>query len=172
MTAPHTCPVTVRPASVDDLPVVADIYRHYVAHTVATFDFEAPGVDAWSAKLDAITASGRPFVVAEASDCVVGFAYLGEFRAKAAYGFCAEDTIYVRAGEGGRGIGSALLSALVDAADPANVTQIIAAIAAESGAGSIALHRRHGFDEVGRLAKVGRKFDRWIDVVYMQREIG
>lgn len=172
MTASTTSPVTIRSATVDDLREVADIYRHYVVHTVATFDVAAPSLHDWSMKLAAITAAGRPFLVAETADGVVGFAYLGEFRAKAAYGYCAEDTIYVRDGRGGAGIGSALLSTLVAAANPANVTQLIAAIAVEGGTGSIALHRRHGFVEVGRLTKVGRKFDRWIDVVYLQREIG
>lgn len=173
MTAPTSTPVAVRSATADDLPVVADIYRHYVDHTVATFDFDAPTVADWSHKLDAIEAAGRPFLVAETTDDgVIGFAYLGEFRSKSAYAQTAEDTIYVRAGLGARGVGSALLSALVAAADPANVRQIIAAIAVESGDASVALHRRHGFAEVGRLVGVGRKFDRWIDVAYLQRQIG
>ncbi len=152
---------------------MAQIYRHYVDNTVATFDVEAPSTEAWQHKLDAIVGAGRPFLVAATeADGVVGFAYLGEFRAKAAYARTTEDTIYVRDGLGGRGIGKALLAALLDAADPTNVRQIIAVIAAESGAGSIALHQRLGFSEVGRLTAVGRKFDRWVDVVYLQFQLG
>ncbi|NMO04021.1 N-acetyltransferase [Gordonia sp. TBRC 11910] len=172
MAAPTRTPVVVRSATADDLPFVADIYRHYVDNTVATFDFDAPTVADWSAKLTTIAAAGRPFLVAETvDDGVIGFAYLGEFRSKSAYAQTTEDTIYVRHGLSARGVGSALLSAVIAATDPANVRQIIAVIAAESGDASVALHRRHGFDEVGRLAGVGRKFDRWVDVVYMQLEI-
>ncbi|MFW0791207.1 N-acetyltransferase family protein [Gordonia sp. CPCC 205333] len=172
MTASISPSVAIRPAVVDDLAAIREIYRHYVENTVATFDYETPSLDDWRAKLAAITEAGRPFLVADSvDDGVVGFAYLGEFRAKAAYAKTTEDTIYVRQGLGGRGLGSSLLSAVVEQADPDNVTQIVAVIAAESGDGSIALHRRYGFAEVGRLAKVGRKFDRWIDVVYLQREI-
>ncbi|GAB20394.1 putative acetyltransferase [Gordonia effusa NBRC 100432] len=173
MTASISASVAIRPAIADDLAAVSEIYRHYVENTVATFDYESPTLDDWQAKLEAIADAGRPFLVADSADAgVVGFAYLGEFRSKAAYAKTTEDTIYVRQGFGGRGLGSALLSAVVEQADPDNVTQIVAVIAAEGGDGSIALHRRFGFDEVGRLTKVGRKFDRWIDVVYMQREIG
>ncbi|MFW0784558.1 N-acetyltransferase family protein [Gordonia sp. CPCC 206044] len=160
---------TIRPATVADCSAIADIYRHYVEHTVATFDYVAPTTQTWEEKLAAIHAAERPFLVAELADDVVGFAYLGAFRGKQAYAWTAEDTIYLHPAAGGQGIGSALMVALLEAADPANVRQIVAVIADPGGAASIALHAKHGFTEVGRTPGVGYKFDRWIDCVYMQR---
>ncbi|MEE3849015.1 N-acetyltransferase family protein [Gordonia sp. LSe1-13] len=169
--------VTIRPALAADCAAIADIYGYYVDNTVATFDYEAPSVAAWEAKLSAIEAAGRPFLVAEEIDGaqssgVLGFAYLGPFRDKRAYERTVEDTIYLRRDAGGRGIGTTLLAALVDAADPQNVRQIIAVIAATGGEASIALHRKNGFAEVGRTPAVGYKFDQWIDCVYLQRSVG
>ena len=163
--------VTIRPANVADCPTVADIYRHYVEHTVATFDYAAPGVEFWESKMAAIVAAGRPFVVAVDADTVIGFAYLSSFRDKQAYSWTAEDTIYLNPDAGGRGIGGALLGALVEAADPANVRQMIAVIAATGGEASVALHAKHGFVEVGRTPAVGYKFGQWIDCIYMQRSL-
>ncbi|MDL9938490.1 N-acetyltransferase family protein [Gordonia sp. ABSL1-1] len=161
----------IRPAGTADLPGVADIYRHYVENTVATFDYAAQDVAHWEAKLRSIEAAGRPFVVAVLDDEVVGFAYLGPFREKQAYDWTAEDTIYVRPGFGGRGIGAALMARLLADADPDNVRTVIAVIAATGGEPSVALHARFGFTEVGRLRTVGYKAEQWIDCIYMQREL-
>ncbi|MGC5255044.1 N-acetyltransferase family protein [Gordonia sp. DT218] len=164
--------VSIRPAVSADCAPVSDIYRHYVEHTFATFDYEAPTRDAWEAKRAGIVAAGRPFLVAEDEGTVLGFAYLGSFRDKRAYAWTVEDTIYLNPDAGGRGIGSALLGALLEAADPDNVRQVIAVIAATGGEASIALHTKHGFAEVGRTPAVGYKFDQWIDCVYLQRPLG
>lgn len=171
---PTAAAVTVRPAIPDDLAAITDIYRHYVDNTLATFHYVAPTLDDWQHKLDTITAAGRPFLVAAepSTGQILGFAYLGSFRDMPSYDWTTEDTIYVRAGAGRRGIGSALLGRLVTDADPVNVRQIIAVIAATGGDGSVALHTRHGFNEVGRLRSVGFKADQWIDCIYMQRAIG
>lgn len=166
--------VTIRPAAAADCDAIADIYRHYVEHTVATFDYAAPTVEAWTTKLAAIRSAARPFLVAVEDDpdaIVVGFAYLGSFREKYAYAWTTEDTIYLRPDAGGRGIGSALLGALLAAAEPHNVRQIIAVIAATGGEASVALHAKHGFAEVGRTPSVGFKFGQWIDCIYMQRAL-
>lgn len=170
--------VTIRPVADTDCGAIADIYRHYVEHTVATFDYEAPTAADWAAKIAAVRKVGRPFLVAEGSGVeadgvggLLGFAYLGPFRDKRAYDRTAEDTIYLRPGAGGRGIGTRLLAALLDAAEPGNVRQIIAVIAAAGGEASIALHLKNGFVEVGRTPAVGYKFDQWIDCVYLQRSI-
>ncbi|MGV9710704.1 N-acetyltransferase family protein [Gordonia sp. NPDC003424] len=166
--------VTVRPASAADCVAIADIYRHYVEHTVATFDYVAPTVQSWTAKLDAIRTAARPFLVAvddDADHTVLGFAYLGSFREKQAYAWTTEDTIYLRPDAGGRGIGSALLGALLAAAEPSNVRQIIAVIAATGGDASVAVHAKHGFVEVGRTPSVGFKFGQWVDCIYMQRAL-
>ncbi|WP_040510360.1 GNAT family N-acetyltransferase [Gordonia soli] len=163
--------VSIRPAVDADCLAIAGIYTHYVEHTVATFDYDPPSVTAWEHKLATVTAAGRPFLVAVDDGVVLGFAYLGGFRDKRAFDWTTEDTIYLRPDAGGRGLGTALLRALIDEADPDNVQQIIAVISAEGGEASIALHAKHGFVEVGRTPSVGYKFDHWIDTVYMQRAL-
>lgn len=166
--------IDIRAATLADCEQIGEIYRHYVEHTVATFHYIAPTVSEWQDKWEAVASAGRPFLVAtehngpEGSTDIVGFAYLGAFRPMPAYDHTTEDTIYVREGHGGKGVGSSLMAAMLAEADPTTVRQIIAVIAADGGAGSIALHRRFGFDEVGRLQSVGFKHDRWIDCVYMQ----
>lgn len=166
----RTAPI-VRPATVGDCATIAEIYAHYVATSVATFDTDALDVDGWAAKLAAITDADRPFLVAVDGEQVVGYAYLGGYNPKAAYRQTCEDTIYVAPGLEQRGVGSALMAALLDAAAATDVREVVALIALP-GDGSIALHHRHGFVDVGVLAQVGFKLGRWIDVAILQRSIG
>ncbi|WP_439032193.1 GNAT family N-acetyltransferase [Gordonia terrae] len=171
----HASRVAVGDATIDDCAAVAEIYAHYVEHTVATFDYVVPSLSQWHAKHAAITAAGRPFVVArvveDGAERVVGYAYLGTFRGMPAYDLSTEDSIYVRPGYAGRGIGSALMSGLLERADTTNVRQIVAVIAATGGEGSTALHARFGFEQVGRLRAIGHKADQWIDCIYMQKDL-
>ncbi|WP_341267770.1 N-acetyltransferase family protein [Gordonia malaquae] len=162
--------LTLRTAEPADCEAFAEIYRHYVETSVATFDHDAPDVDEWRAKLAATLDAGRPFLAAEDPDImpgVIGYAYLGPYRGKAGWGWTAEDSIYLRPEASGRGHGSALLAALVEATDTSVVRTIMAVISDEVPA-SIRLHERAGFAEVGRSAGVGYKFDRWLGCVYMQ----
>ncbi|WP_161894754.1 GNAT family N-acetyltransferase [Gordonia spumicola] len=162
--------LTVRAAEPADCEAFAEIYRHYVETSVATFDHDAPGIDEWSARLEAVRAAGRPFLAAEDPDVmpgVLGYAYLGTYRGKAGWRWTAENSIYLRPEAAGRGHGTRLLQALIDASDPAAVRTIMAVISDEVPA-SIRLHERAGFTEVGRSSGVGFKFDRWLGCVYMQ----
>ena len=165
--------IVVRPAAVADCAQIADIYRHYVEHTVATFETVPPSVAAWERKFATITSAGRPFLAAvdEDADQIVGFAYLGTFRTMPAYDHTCEDTIYVRPGLGGGGIGSALMSRMLADAEHTDVRQIIAVIAATNGEASIALHLKHGFTHAGRLHASGHKAGQWIDTVYLQYSV-
>ncbi|ALG83945.1 GNAT family N-acetyltransferase [Gordonia phthalatica] len=160
---------SIRPATVDDLPAVADIYRYYVENSVATFDLEPLSVAQWEAKLGRIRDAGRPFIVMEDDDsgAVLGYAYLGVYRGKAGWAHTAEDSIYLRPESAGRGLGRVLLQGLLDATDR-SVTHNVMAVISDEVAASVALHRKVGFVEVGRTADVGRKFDRWLGAVYMQ----
>ncbi|EGD53303.1 GNAT family N-acetyltransferase [Gordonia neofelifaecis] len=165
---------SIRPATDDDCDAIADIYRHYVENSVATFDLDSMTVDEWRVKLASIIESGRPFLVVESDDGshdVLGYAYLGVYRGKAGWNWTAEDSIYLRPEAAGRGIGSRLLRELLDAADPA-VTRTVMAVISDEVPESVALHRKVGFVEVGRSPGVGRKFDRWIGCVYLQYTIG
>lgn len=162
MTLPH-----IRPATPDDAPAVAAIYAHHVLHGTATFDTVPLTADEWRAKIAAITAKGAPFLVAEVDGAVVGYGYATQFRDRAAYAETCEDSIYIAADRIGRGVGGALLPALMAAAGAAGFRQMIAVIASGEPV-SEALHARCGFVDAGRLRAVGRKFGRLLDTVYMQ----
>ncbi|MFD9949785.1 GNAT family N-acetyltransferase [Nonomuraea sp. NPDC059023] len=157
----------IRPVTEADLPAVADIYAHYVLNTVATFEENPPEPGFWRAK----AASGLPFLVAEADGAVGGFAYAGQYRPKPAYRHSLEDTVYLAPGFTGRGLGRALLEALVAACRDSGARQIIAVIADGGDPASAKLHRALGFREAGRLRAVGFKHGRWLDTVLMQLDL-
>lgn len=162
--------LSIRSVTVDDLPAVADIYRHYVETSTATFDFEALTLEQWQGKMGSILESGRPFLVLVDDDEVLGYAYLGVFRGREGWRYTAEDSIYLRSDAGGRGLGTRLLRALLDATDPATTRNIMAMVSQEVPE-SVALHQKVGFVEVGRSDGVGRKFDRWVGCVYLQYRV-
>jgi phosphinothricin acetyltransferase len=158
----------VRPFTADDATAVSRVYAHYVEHSVATFDLDAPAPADWVTKAAGITGAGWPFLVAAEGPDVVGFAYVSPWRARPAYAATVEDTIYLAPGRSGRGTGRALLTEVLDRAAAAGARQSIAVIADGGDPASQALHRALGFVEVGRLRQVGFKHGRWLDVVLMQ----
>jgi L-amino acid N-acyltransferase YncA len=165
----------IRAAIPADLEQVAAIYAHYVTTSVATFEEVPPALADWRLRLDDLADRKLPFLVAEAGTgdaAVSGYAYASPWRPKSAYRHTVEDTVYVSPAHVGRGLGSALLGALLTACAGAGARQIIAVIADTGSDASVALHRRFGFAHAGRLAGVGRKHGRWIDTVLMQRELG
>ncbi|MCO6005647.1 GNAT family N-acetyltransferase [Actinoallomurus purpureus] len=165
-------PVTIRAAAPADLGTVADIYAHYVRDTVITFDETPPAVADWRRRLDDLTGRGLPFLVAEVAGEPAGYAYAAPWRPKPAYRYSVEDTIYLAPDRTGQGLGGALLGALVTECARAGVHQMIAVIADAGVDASVALHRRFGFTDAGRLTDVGYKHGRWIDTLLMQRTIG
>lgn len=162
--------VTVRSATSQDLEAVAQIYAHYVMTSTATFELEPPPPAEWRTRFAAVIGSGLPFLVAEAGDRTVGYGYCTPWRTRPAYRFTVEDSVYVREGATGRGIGRALLDALLDSCRRAGIREVIAVVT-DGHPDSIALHRRCGFAEVGRLVSVGHKYDRWLDTVLLQRSL-
>jgi L-amino acid N-acyltransferase YncA len=161
----------VRAAVPADLEQVAAIYAHYVRTSVATFEEVPPDVAEWRRRLDDLVGRGLPFLVAAAGAVVGGYAYAAPWRPKPAYRHTVEDTVYVSPGHTGRGIGGALLGALLAGCERAGARQVIAVIADTGGDASAALHRRFGFVQAGRLCGVGRKHGRWVDTVLMQRDL-
>ncbi len=162
----------VRPAVPADAESVAAIFAHYVTTSMATFEEVAPAAADWRRRLDDLAARSLPFLVAEAEEAVCGFAYASPWRPKPAYRHTVEDTVYLSPGHSGRGIGSALLGALLAGCADAGARQVIAVIADTGSDASAALHRRFGFTHAGRLSGVGRKHGRWIDTVLMQKDLG
>jgi len=162
----------IRTARPGDAQAIGSIFATYVNSSVATFELTAPTSADWAAKVQAITEAGWPFLVGQIAGEVVGFAYVSPWRAKPAYRHTVEDTVYLATDYVGRGLGSALLGALLESADAAGARQVIAVIADSGDPASRLAHQRLGFAEVGRLSCVGFKHDRWIDIVLMQRELG
>lgn len=164
--------VTITPATLDDAAAIAAIYAHHVLHGSATFETVPPDAAEIAARMQKVTDAGGPWLTARTGDGeLVGYAYAGPFHQRAAYRFACENSIYIRHDRLGQGTGTALLNALLPACEAAGYRQMIALIAGTEPA-SLALHSRAGFVEAGRLASVGRKHGRWIDVVYMQRTLG
>jgi L-amino acid N-acyltransferase YncA len=160
----------IRDATDNDAEAVHAIYVHHVLHGTASYDIEAPSIETISAKLRWIREQGWPLLVAESGGEVVGYAYATQFRDREAYSFTAENSIYVHPDQMGRGVGKALLQALLDRASECGFRTIVAVIGGAEP-GSIALHEACGFAEVGRLRAVGWKKERWLDSVYMQRDL-
>jgi len=162
--------IVLRAATPDDSESIAAIYDHHARTGVGTFDCVGPPAETWRRKMDSVTARQWPFLVAVSDDTILGFAYVAPFRDRAAYAPSCEDSIYVAADARGRGVGAALLERLVMQASARGLAQMIAVIGGPEAA-SVALHRRCGFSESGRLVSVGEKFGRPLDVVLMQRAL-
>ena len=161
----------LRDAAPGDGAAVAAIYAHHVLHGTASYDTEAPSPADMRNKIVHVLAQGWPFLVAEAGGEVVGYAYATQFRDRPAYAYTCENSIYVRAGDGGRGIGRRLLEALLVRSERAGFRQMVAVIGGAEPA-SVALHTACGFRETGRIEAVGWKKGRWLDNVYMQKALG
>jgi L-amino acid N-acyltransferase YncA len=160
----------IRDARESDSEAVHAIYAHHVLHGTASYDIEPPSLDDISRKMRWILGEGWPFLVAEEDGAVVGYAYSTQFRDRAAYRFTCENSIYVHPDWTGRRIGKALLVALLDRSRAYGFRTMIAVIGGAEPS-SIGLHAACGFAEVGRLKSVGWKKERWLDNVYMQRNL-
>lgn len=158
--------LTLRSATADDAAAIAEIYNFYVATSAATFDTELKSVDERIAWLE-MHGESHPVLVAERDGSIVGWGSLSRWGTRAAYEHTVEISVYVHAETRGSGVGRALTLALVDAAREAGHRAIIAQIVAEN-APSLSMSAACGFEVVGRLTDVGRKFDRWLDVVLME----
>lgn len=163
--------LSIRAAETADAEAIAAIYAHHVRHGTATFDTVPRTVPETQARIAACREGGWPFLVATRDGEPVGYAYALPFRDRPAYAATCENSIYIRADHCGRGLGKALLTALLDAARAAGFRQMIAVIGGGERA-SVALHASLGFAPAGRLHAVGRKFGRWLDTVYMQIALG
>ena len=161
----------VRAARPSDAAAIAEIYGYHVANGTASFDTVARSRSDTLAKIAECDGHAWPFLVAEIDGLVVGYAYATQFRDRPAYASTCENSIYISPSHVGRGIGRKLLSALIEAAERAGFRQMIAVIGGAEPA-SVALHSNVGFIETGRMRSVGRKFNRWLDSLYMQKTLG
>ena len=159
----------VRPATRRDLPGILEIYNDAVLQTTASYDYELRTLGHRTEWYEERTKEQYPILVAEnGNQQVVGWSALNPFHARMGYRFTAENSVYVAADERGKGIGKLLLGPLIEAARMRGLHAVMAAIDAENEA-SIRLHAHFGFEQVAYLKEVGFKFDRWLNLVYMER---
>ncbi len=162
----------IRPARREDLPHVREIYNHYVTNSVVTFDEKKWTMAKWRAKFDDLDRMKLPFLVAESPNGqVLGYALVQPWAGKSAYRYTVEDSIYLGHAASGKGLGRALLEALIAACEERGLRQIVAVISDKGAEASIALHKKLGFVEVGRRGRVGYKFGRWLGTVYLQKAL-
>ncbi|KQP17939.1 GNAT family N-acetyltransferase [Pseudorhodoferax sp. Leaf267] len=160
-------------SSIDaDVPAISAIYTHHVLHGTGTFEIDPPTVADMAARRADVLSKGLPYLVAEQDGQVLGFAYCNWFKPRPAYRFSAEDSIYLAADHSGRGLGRQLLGALAAQAEQVGVRKLIAVIGDSANGGSVGVHRAVGFTQVGVLKSCGWKFDRWLDVVLMEKPLG
>ncbi|MEE4450662.1 N-acetyltransferase family protein [Novosphingobium resinovorum] len=164
--------LTICDAASGDAAAIAEIYAHYVLEGTATFETEPPDVAESERRMRELMKDGYPFLVMrDDEDRVLGFGFAQRYGPRAGYRYSVETTIYVHQDSLGRGIGSALLQAVVNACEARGFRQAFAVIAASEPA-SVVLHARAGFLPVGTLTAAGWKHGQWIDVFLMQRRLG
>ena len=159
--------IAIRAAIESDLPAILTIYNHAIINTTAVYDYEPHTLAMRKAWYAAKVADRLPVLVATLNGQVVGFAALSWFRAWAAYRYTVENSLYVAPDHQGQGIGRQLLSASIEAARDRGFHTIVSGIDAENAV-SLYLHRQFGFESVGQMRQVGYKFDRWLDLTFMQ----
>ncbi|HZK92074.1 MAG TPA: GNAT family N-acetyltransferase [Stellaceae bacterium] len=162
----------VRPSRDEDVAAIAAVYAHHVLHGLASFEEAPPGEAEMARRRAELVARDFPYFVAERAGTVVGYCYAGPYRARIGYRFSVEDSIYIAAGEVGRGIGRALLARVIERSTELGYRQMVAVIGGSETVASIRLHGALGFAPVGVLSAIGFKFGRWVDSVLMQRPLG
>lgn len=162
----------IRKATPADLPEISRIYADSVLNGVASYELVAPDAAEMEKRMAAITANGYPYLVADDGDGVIlGYAYASAFRTRPAYRWLVEDSIYLAPEARGRGVGRALLEALIGACETLGFRQMMAVIGGGHPA-SIAVHQKAGFVSCGMISGAGHKHGRWLDTVFMQRPLG
>jgi L-amino acid N-acyltransferase YncA len=160
--------IDIRPARREDCPGILAIYNDAVLTTTATYDYEPRTLEQRQSWFDEHQRIGFPiFVAVDESKGIVGWSALNRYHDRAGYRFTTENSIYIAADSRGQGIGKLLLAPLIESARTLGLRAIIAAIDGDNQV-SIRLHARFGFETVGHFKKVGYKFNRWLDVVYME----
>lgn len=163
--------INLRSAIASDCEAIQQIYAHHVLHGTASFETTPPSVNEIRQRLDDIQSKGLPYIVAVKNAEIVGYAYVTMYRTRHAYRYTVENSVYVKQGLIGQGIGSKLLHDLIERCTQSGFRQMIAVIG-DSSPASVQLHKRHGFEQVGLFRAVGFKFGAWRDTAMFQKELG
>ena len=170
--SPEVFSYTIRPARAADLPHVREIYNHFVSNSAVTLDERRSSIPYWREKFALLERRQLPFLVAGSpAGVVIGYALAQPWAGKNAYKYTVEDSIYLGPGAGGKGLGAALLQALIDACERIGLREMVAVISDQGAEASIRLHAKLGFVEAGRMGRVGHKFGRDLGTVYMRRQL-
>jgi phosphinothricin acetyltransferase len=159
--------ITIRQAIETDLPQLLSIYNDIILHTTAVYDYEPHTQEMRKQWYETKKQQGLPVFVAEEGERILGFSSIGPFRAWAAYKYSVENSVYVAAEERGKGIGKLLIPPLIEATQKLGLHTIIASIDATNEV-SLRLHKSFGFEEVAHFKEVGWKFNRWLDLKFLQ----
>jgi phosphinothricin acetyltransferase len=163
---------TMREVRATDLPHIREIYNYYVANSTVTFDEDAMTLTEWRDKFYYLNKQGMPFIVAVSpAGQILGYALVAPWKQKKAYRFTVENSIYLGAASTGKGLGRELLGELIKRSKASGLKEIIAVIADQGADASIKLHRDFGFEEIGRMGKVGFKFERWLGTILLQKSL-
>tara|TARA_B100000029_G_C17358437_1_gene881625 strand:- start:198 stop:692 length:495 start_codon:yes stop_codon:yes gene_type:complete len=157
----------IRTAKTSDAGLITEIYNHFVENSIFTFDESPTSTKEMSTKILELTSNSYPFIVYEASDSILGFAYACPWKLRSAYKHTAESTIYITPNSLQKGIGSQLYKELIHQLQKINTHSILAGISLPNDI-SVAFHEKFGFEKVAQLKEVGFKFNRWIDVGYWE----
>lgn len=161
----------IRDAELSDAAAIAEIYGQVVEGETGSFETVAPTADDMAGRIRSITQAGFPYLVAELDGVILGYCYASAYRAREAYKHTVENSVYIAKAGRGKGVGKALLDALLVRLTQGDFKQVIAVIGDANNAGSIGLHAACGFEKVGQLKQVGHKHGQWLDVVLMQRSL-
>ncbi len=162
----------IRPVEDRDIPDIREIYNYYVTNSVVTFDEKKWSIAQWREKLAFLRKLDLPFLVAVSpGGQILGYALVQPMSSKSAYRYSVENSIYLGQAATGKGLGKALLVALIAACEEKGIRQMVAVISDKGAEASVALHEKLGFVEVGRMGRVGFKFGRWLGTIYLQKEL-
>ena len=169
--------MVIRPATVADAPALLSIYTHYILHTAVTFEIEPPTVEEFRGRIEK-TLRRYPYLAAEEEGRVLGYAYAAPVKTRAAYDWSSEVSIYLDKDQRGRGVGKALYAVLFSQLRAMGIQNLYATICDTDREdpyltkASPRFHEREGFTLVGRHSRCGYKFDRWYDLLWMEKLIG
>nr|QGU17961.1 phosphinothricin acetyltransferase [uncultured microorganism] len=162
----------IREATIDDMKFVTGIYAHHVVSSTASFELVPPSIRQIKRTFQEINQSDLPYLVAEAGNKILGFCYAASYRSRPAYKFTVENSVYIAPNNEGLGVGTSLLTVLLNKLGNGDFKTVVAVIGDSGNLASIRLHKKCGFAEVGVLKSVGFKFGHWVDTVIMQRVLG
>lgn len=159
--------VIIRDANIEDVQEILEIINYEIIHSTSIYDYSEQNLEQREKWFQDKKSTNMPVIVAEVGNLVVGFGSYGIFRPKEAYKYCVEHSVYIHKDFRNLGIGKLILEHLINLASEQGFHTMIAGIDAENK-DSIGFHKKFGFVEVGRIKESGYKFDRWLDLVFMQ----